>query len=465
MLDKPPLPAPLNILLVDADISQVGALRDAVSILEREVRVTFAGRLRGALEAMKQPGIRCVITDVELPDANGIRIVRAMRRAASGIPVIVMTAASSVSMAVEALKHGASDYVLKGPDCASQISVAVRESLGRSVLAGLDELVECGPSGRAYAGEGFVATTPRMRQVLGLVERAASSAVPVLIEGETGTGKEFLARAVHERGRRRSAPFLVQNCAALTESLLESELFGHVRGAFTGAERDRRGLFDEAGEGTVFLDEIGEAPLSVQAKLLRVLQNAEVKPVGADRTHRVRARVVAATNRRLIAEVRAGRFREDLLFRLTVFPIHVPPLRHRAADVVPLVELTLRRFEAEESRQTGGVGPQALRMLQEYPWPGNVRELEHEIHRIVLTVPAGERIRPHHLARRIREHVRGECDDLLTRTLARVELAVIQDRLRRYPSKAAAARSLGITREALYAKLRRLGNISMSAET
>jgi transcriptional regulator with PAS, ATPase and Fis domain len=244
----------------------------------------------------------------------------------------------------------------------------------------------------------------------------------------------------------------------LSESLLESELFGHVRGAFTGADRDRQGLFAEASDGTVFLDEIGEAPPSVQVKLLRVLQHGEVKAVGADRPHGVRARIVAATNRALAVEADAGRFRRDLYYRLSVFPIRVPPLRQRAADVPLLAARFLARFEREEGRQTGGFAPETLDLLARHRWPGNVRELEHEVHRLVLTVANDQRIRPHHLAPAIRD-VAGRLSDAapLATLLARIELALIRQRLDALPTKTAAARSLGITREALYGKLRRLG--------
>jgi transcriptional regulator with PAS, ATPase and Fis domain len=296
-----------------------------------------------------------------------------------------------------------------------------------------------------------------MRALTAQVERAAPSGVPVLIEGETGTGKELIARAIHHAGPRRDAPFVVQNCAALSEALLESELFGHLRGAFTGADRDRRGLFDEAGTGTVFLDEIAEAPLAVQAKLLRVLQHEEVKAVGADRVRRVRARIVAATNRPLDAEVQAGRFRADLFYRLSVFPLRVPPLRHRAADIPLLAAHFLARAETREGRVTGGLDPETMRLLHAYRWPGNVRELENEIHRLVLSVGARERIRPHHLARHVRQGDPARIDEPLARILARVELALILERLQHKATKSEAARSLGITREALYQKMRRLG--------
>jgi two-component system response regulator HupR/HoxA len=302
----------------------------------------------------------------------------------------------------------------------------------------------------------LVAQAPEMGEVLALVERAAGSRVPVLIHGETGTGKELVARAVHARGPRAGLPFLVQSCAALPETLLESELFGHVRGAFTGALHDRPGLFVAAGDGTVFLDEIGEAPPALQAKLLRVLQHGEAKPVGADRPRAVRARIVAATNRPLDAEVRAGRFRADLYWRLAVFPITLPPLRRRVADVAPLALHFLRRAERSEGRPTGGLDAEALAALAAYPWPGNVRELENEIRRLVLSVRPGARIGRHQLAVRIRAATRPGGEPL-AHVLRRVETTVIRERLQTSRTKAEAARSLGITREALYAKMRRLG--------
>jgi transcriptional regulator with PAS, ATPase and Fis domain len=303
----------------------------------------------------------------------------------------------------------------------------------------------------------IVGDSPPVRHLREYIPRVATTDASVLITGETGVGKELVAELIHSNSHRRNRPCVAINCAAIPESLLESELFGHLRGSFTGASRDRSGLFVEAGRGTVFLDEIAEAPPCVQARLLRVLQHEEVKAVGADRIRPVHARVIAASNRSLEDEVRAGRFRRDLYYRLAVFPIRLPPLRHRAADVPALAQHFLRRAEAREGRTTGGLDADALGMLQAYAWPGNVRELENEMHRLVLSVPSGERIRRHHLARRIRDPDALPSHEPLARILARVELALIRDRLARTATKSAAARSLGITREALYAKMRRLG--------
>jgi DNA-binding NtrC family response regulator len=446
-----------HILLVEDDAHHAAEMRQALLRMESGVRVTTVARLQSALEALRDPAIGCVVTDVRLPDAEGVRVVHALRAARRDLPRIVVTATGSEELAVAAMKMGAADYMSRHARPIDELPMVVREAIGRSVLAGVEEALLDAAAPRPGKDETLVASTAGMRQVLALVERAARSAVPVLLEGETGTGKELLARAVHQRGPRRPAPFLVQNCAALSETLLESELFGHCRGAFTGAERDRRGLFEEAGDGTVFLDEIGEAPPAVQAKLLRVLQHDEVKAVGADRARRVRARIVAATNRSLETEVKAGRFRLDLYYRLAVFPVRVPPLRHRMAELPVLAAHFLRRFETRERWQLDGFDPDAVRALQSYGWPGNVRELENEVHRLVLSVPQGARIGHRHLARRIREADPVALDEPLERILRRVEIALIRQRLQQKPTKSAAARSLGITREALYAKMRRLG--------
>jgi DNA-binding NtrC family response regulator len=458
VLDALAFGAPFHVLVVDPDAATAERLRRALTAAELGARVSAVSALGPALGLVRSGGVACVVTELTLPGGDGPEVVRRLRTAQPGIPVVVHAALPSPDVAVVAMKRGAADVVPKHPGADAALAAAVREAAGRAVLAALDDAaVPGGPAGTADDGL-LVAGTPAMRHVLGLVDRAAGSRVCVLIEGETGTGKDLVARAIHQRGPHADAPFLAQNCAALAETLLESELFGHRRGAFTGADRDRAGLFAEAGPGTVFLDEVGEAPPAVQAKLLRVLQQGEVKAVGADRPHPVRARIVAATNRRLADEVAAGRFRADLYWRLAVFPIVLPPLRHRAADVPALAERFRLRFEREERRTTGGFAPEALAALGAHPWPGNVRELEHEVHRLVLTVPAGRRIRSAHLAPRIRAAAAGTAQpEPLARVLARVELALIRQRLAVLGTKAATARSLGITREALYGKLRRLG--------
>src|SRR5881396_996021 len=303
-----------------------------------------------------------------------------------------------------------------------------------------------------------------IEHALFLAERAAETRVTVLLEGETGTGKELFARAIHYHGPRARGPFLAQNCAALPEGLLESELFGHVRGAFTGAERARRGLFEEADGGTLFLDEVSEASPAIQAKLLRVLQDGEVRPVGASGGRKVDVRVIAASNGDLGEAARAGRFRADLYYRLRVFPIRLPALRERRGDIRLLAVHLLERIGAREGKTLRGFDARALRLLERYPWPGNVRELENEIHRLVLCAEPGERITPDLLAAWIVEGVppaAGGGTRPLKEIVREVELATIRARLREHGyHRAATARSLGMTRESLWAKLRQLGFVA-----
>jgi len=447
----------MYIVHVDDDPAAHELVRRARERIAQRADFIAVDTLRSALCVLSSARVACVVTEIHLRDASGLEILQRIQVAQPGVPVVVLSATAPAIHGAHGLD--VREWLSKQEAEPGALSVAIVTALGRGLLAtSIDaDVVADGPEVARFGGFDFIACTAPMRRVLRLIESAAESDVPVLLEGETGTGKEILARALHARSPRRAAAIVVQNCGAVAEQLLESELFGHVRGAFTGAERDRPGLFIEAGAGTVFLDEIGEASPNVQARLLRVLQHREVKPVGADRAQRVAARIVAATNRPLIDEVRAGRFRADLYYRLAVFPIHVPPLRQRAADVVRLVRHFLTRLMAEERREGLTISGEALHMLAGYYWPGNVRELEHEVHRLVLTVAPNTRILPEQLATRIRHHGAVLLDEPLDDMLARVEIALIRDRLDRFPTKADAARSLGITREGLYAKLRRLG--------
>jgi Nif-specific regulatory protein len=285
----------------------------------------------------------------------------------------------------------------------------------------------------------------------------------VLIEGETGTGKELIASAVHYGSPRRDKLFVAQNCAALPENLLESELFGHKRGAFTGATEDKKGLFELADGGTLFLDEIGEMPLSLQAKLLRALQEGEIRPVGATATKKVDVRIVGATNRDLEKEVAAGRFREDLFYRLRVFPLRLPPLRERREDVPLLAGHFLERYGREFGKPATGFSQQAMEVLQSYAWPGNVRELENEVQRLVIQLEPNEFVQPEHLSPRIRQ-----VENLIVRVhpakgtlremMDQVEKWILLEALREHDqNKSATAKTLGITREGLHKKLKSLG--------
>jgi DNA-binding NtrC family response regulator len=446
-----------SLLLIDGEPGAPQLQRQ----LERAIdvpRVLVAATLGSALRLLRQQRVGCIVTELVLPDARHDLVLQALRHLRPRVPIVVVTAHGSEDLATMALKSGATDYIPKRDGFVSILLPAVREAFGRRMVLDAESSRESASteSEGALGDDDMVLSSTEMRLIVLTAERAAHSSVPVLVEGETGTGKELLARLIHRRSARRSSPFVAQNCAALPDSLLETELFGHLRGAFTGADRDRRGLFVEVGDGTVLLDEVGEAPLAVQAKLLRVLQNAEVKAVGADRTSRIRARFIAATNRCLEDEVAAGRFREDLYYRLSVFPIRIPPLRHRVGEIPVLAKHFLARHQADERRELDGLAPSALDALQTYPWPGNVRELEHEMHRLVLTLKQGQRVHRHHLARRIQATDGVLPGEPLRHIVHSVELAVIRQRLREHPTKASAARSLGLTREALYFKLRRL---------
>ncbi|MCC6642300.1 MAG: sigma 54-interacting transcriptional regulator [Deltaproteobacteria bacterium] len=303
--------------------------------------------------------------------------------------------------------------------------------------------------------------SPAMRATLALVARAAGSRASVLLCGETGTGKEVLARAIHARGARATRPFVGVNCAAFPEPLLESELFGHVKGAFTGADRDKKGLFEVAEGGTLFLDEVGEMPLSIQAKLLRVLQERELRPVGGTRARPVDVRLVAATNRQLRAEIAARQFRADLYYRLAVFPINVPPLRERPEDILPLCVHFLALHGARENKQGCTLSREAASLLLAHRWPGNVRELENEVQRALALAEPGDPLLPEHFSDRLGAvlepiEATAACEETLRQQLGRIEAWLIRQALDAQGGRrAATARRLGITREGLYKKMQK----------
>jgi DNA-binding NtrC family response regulator len=321
-----------------------------------------------------------VISDVRLGDgAGGMEVLEGFRKHAPETPVILITAFGDVTGAMAAIQAGAHDYVSK-PFNVAELTQTVRRALERSRLA--EQERKKGPKGDPGTRlEEIVGRSTAMLEVYKLVARVAATQSTVLVVGESGTGKELVARAIHNNSPRRQGPFVAVNCTALTESLLESELFGHQKGAFTGAIAQKRGLFEEAQNGTVFLDEIGDVSAKMQAQLLRVLQEGELRRVGGGEPIRVDARVVAATNRDLEDEVRAGRFREDLYFRINVVTVKLPPLRDRRSDVRVLAQHFLKKYSAREKRELLSVAPDAMDALERYGWPGNVRELENAIER------------------------------------------------------------------------------------
>jgi DNA-binding NtrC family response regulator len=326
--------------------------------------------------------IDAVVLDLVMPDLDGLGVLARLRDAKINVPVIVQTAHGGIDNVVSAMRAGATDFVVK-PASAERLQVSLRNALATNALAG--ELQRLRRKHEGTFGVGDVITrSSTMQPVLKAAEKAAASTIPVLVEGESGVGKELIARAIHGSSVRRAKPFVAVNCGALPETLVESILFGHEKGAFTGATEKHSGKFVEADGGSLFLDEVGELPSSAQVKLLRALQDGEVEPVGGRKSVKVDVRILSATNRDLIADVKAGRFREDLFYRLHVFPISVPSLRMRRDDIPELARHFLTRIAAEEGKRIRSISADGLAFLAAYHWPGNVRQLENAIFRAVV---------------------------------------------------------------------------------
>jgi DNA-binding NtrC family response regulator len=363
-----------RILLVDDEPSILNVLS---TLLRAEGHDPVSARGgEKAQEVLRGEHFDLMISDIRMAPVDGMQLLRIARKESPSTAVIMLTAYGSVETAVEAMKEGAFDYVTK-PFKVDELLITVERALQyHNVLAENDQLKKQLES--RYRFENIVAESPAMRKVCDMIERVAMTDTTVLILGESGVGKEVVAKAIHAHSTRKNKSFLPINCAALPEPLLESELFGHVKGAFTGATATKEGLFEAATGGTIFLDEIGSMPLSLQAKLLRVLQDKQVRKVGGNESLGVNVRVLAATNDRLEQLIQAGKFREDLYYRLSVIPIEIAPLRERPEDILPLVYHVIRR-EIGPNREPPQLDPEAELMLQRYPWPGNVRELENAI--------------------------------------------------------------------------------------
>jgi DNA-binding NtrC family response regulator len=401
-----------------------------------------------ALRAAAAEPPQVVVTDIRLAGADGLELLRALRERLPRVQVITVTAFGSLDTAVRAIREGAFDHISK-PFPLDEMERMVRRAMD-AYESGAGPAVVDEPGAPELVGR-----SRAMTEVFTSIARVADLEISVLIRGETGTGKELVARAIHDASRRSAGPYVAINCAALPEGLLESELFGYEKGAFTGATRSSRGLFAAASGGTVFLDEIGDMPPSVQAKLLRVLEAGEVRPVGSADAWRVDVRVVAATHRDLEKAVADGAFREDLLYRLNTVTIELPPLRERAGDLPLLVDHFLRRHAAASGRSVPAVTPEAMALLERYPWPGNVRELSHVVAR-VLALTKSPRIDAEDLPPHLREAP--PAAPAQPATLDEVEKAHILAVLRstRGNRKRTSA-ILGIDRKTLYRKLLRYG--------
>ena len=338
------------------------------------------------LKLLQKQEFDFVLCDIKMPNMDGMSFLKAAASAGHSATIIMMSAFGTVDTALEAMKNGAYDYISK-PFKADEIVLVLKKAAERERLRQENILLKkriAGLEGSLGLGT-MIGKSKVMQEVFLLADRVAGHTTTVLITGESGTGKELVARGIHNNSPRAAKPFVAINCGSIPENLIESEFFGYVRGAFTGADRDKKGLFEEANRGTLFLDEIGELPLSMQVKLLRVLQEHEIRRVGSAKNNKVDVRIVAATAKTLAEEVQAGRFREDLFYRLNVINVHIPPLRERAGDIPLLCDFFVEKFAAQmDSARVQGVSPAAVKLLMRHPWPGNVRELENVIERAVI---------------------------------------------------------------------------------
>lgn len=375
-----------TVLLVDDELSLRALLKRLISL--EDFTVLEAGSIREATATLRKSQVDILICDVKLPDGNGVDFVSTVKQQYANLPIILLTAYGNIADGVQAMKNGAFDYLVKGDDNEKllpllQRAVALVEMQER--LTRLNDRLE-----KQYSFDQVIGESPVIREAVKLAQKVSQTDSNVLILGETGTGKEVFAQAIHQSGSRSRQSFVAINCSAFSGDLLESELFGYKAGAFTGANRDKKGLLEEANTGTLFLDEIGEMPLALQAKLLRVLETRQFIKVGDTRPQKADIRIIAATHRDLADEAASGRFREDLYYRLNVFTIHLPPLRERISDIPLLADFFLRQFNRKLNKKISGFDPACRPILQQHPWKGNIRELKNLVERAVILAEGGQ---------------------------------------------------------------------------
>ncbi len=442
-----------TMVIVDDEVAQLDAL--AGYLKKRGHRVFKASGGRDALDAVRQHDPDLVLTDVRMPDLDGISLLAAVKKEKPETGVVVMTAFGSIQDAVEAVRAGASDYLPKPVDL-DHLDLVIEKCLDRRDLERENRVLKEKLDGRGGFSQ-IISASPAMARVLEQAVSASRSRATVLILGESGTGKEVLARAIHLAGPRRDRPFIAVNLAAIPETLAESELFGHEKGAFTGADRARAGRFETAEGGTLFIDEIGDAPQAVQIKMLRVLQERTVERIGSAKPVRVDVRIIAATHRDLESGMREGRFREDLFYRLNVLQIRIPPLRERREEIPLLADHFLRIFSEEESRPSAGMSTEALGWLSGYDFPGNVRELENMIHRAVVTA-GDEGIQVEDLDPAASSHPAQAGPVTLPGKVEELEMRLIREALAAASgNQSEAARSLGISERHLRYRMKKYG--------
>jgi two-component system response regulator AtoC len=439
-----------QILVVDDEAAVREGLARALA--RQQLEVTTAADAAQALEILHRLPFAIVLLDLKLPDMDGVELLRLLRKDFPEMAIIMITGYPTIQGAVECIKLGALDYLVK-PFRLDELEAVVqkaREQLRQRSRRGASEPEEDNGLGPDF----IVGQSPAMKKLFAQIKRAAPSDSTVLLTGESGTGKELVARAIHQFSARADKEFVPVDCSALVESLLESELFGHVRGSFTGAHQTKHGLFELANHGTFFFDEISNLSLNIQAKLLRVIQEREFMQVGSQKRIKLDIRIIASSNRDLMEAIKAGIFREDLFYRLSVIPIPLPLLRERAGDLPLLVEHFLRKYSQKGHREVQGVSGPAMKLLEAYAWPGNVRELEHTIERIVI-LEDGDIILPEHLPSFISQR-QGEFQVFSEEdyTLEELEKRYIQLVLRRTKGRRQdAARILGINRKTLSYKI------------
>jgi DNA-binding NtrC family response regulator len=479
-----------RVLIVEDEPAQRRILEEMVKRFGFEVFAADSG-FKG-LEALSSPSgasIALVILDLMMPGMDGLEFLERLQAKRGDVPVIVQTSQGSIETVIKAMRAGADDFVVK-PVSPERLRISIQNLLKVNALTEEVKRLNKKVTGALTFGD-LIASSQGMHNVIRLGRRGAQSNIPVLIEGESGVGKEMIARAIQGESERAGRPFITVNCGAIPENLVESILFGHEKGSFTGASAKHMGKFQEADGGTLFLDEVAELPLDMQVKLLRAIQEGEIDPIGSRRPVNVNVRLVSATNRNMIEMVKAGQFREDLYYRLNVYPIMVPPLRDRKEDVEALVNHFIVRISAEEGRKVRGIAPEALQMLKGYVWPGNVRQLENTVFRAIVlcetdqlriedfpqiaalvdgyqvTIPAAPMLPAKPAAPAA---IAGQVTDgsalgipVVTagghiRTLEEVEADMIRIALHRYRGQMSeVARKLGIGRSTLYRKMRDLG--------
>ena len=450
-----------RVLLVEDEVNMA---KTQAKILQRKgYVVSTAGNGREALRHLDKNLFDIVITDLKMPVMDGMQLLHAMNVKERGCAVIVLTGHGTIESAVEAMQCGAADYLTK-PCNPEALLFKVEQLLETKRLQ--QEVVQLRKEVWAYKKFGeLIGHSPAMREIYSIIQAVSNNKSTVVITGESGTGKELVARMIHQKGPLAKQPFVALNCGAMSETLLDSQLFGHRRGAFTGAIADHNGVFQAAHGGTLFLDEVAEIPLALQAKFLRAIQEREVSPLGASKPLKVDVRIIAASNRNLAQEVHNGTFRDDLFYRLNVVPVHLPPLRERSEDILLLIDHFISAFSTEYKLEPKTIAPEALDKLHLYAWPGNIRELQNVIERLFALCPSNEiglADLPEQIADSASQPIAFQADTELP-TLETMEKSLIAAALRNSSgNKNEAARCLGIDRQRLYRKIEKYGLVSMT---